>query len=140
LPHVCFELERFMQTKNLTESSDMSALPTIEELLSRMHIDDYSVEVRSNIYTEVRCELYTTHRIVPTLAEHALLHLHGLLQLDRMAGDSINIVDLTAIDLSSEVKKLKRKGKNNYQGWIGELIVDYVLNNLGRVCKVSEIA
>lgn len=106
-------------------------IPTIPELVSRASAFGYTVTQPEQTHTHICLILDSGHPIVPLLAQYALLISAGLSVWEDHVGQetpqSPNFSLITFRQLSQPIQHLAQKPCRHYRGWIGEIIVHFLL-------------
>jgi len=103
-----------------------TTIPTIIDLINEIEDIGYTVNIIPDQRIEIYLKLSPTHFALEILAKHALLHLAGLNNFDNSLDNETPVSVIDDEDLHADIATIENKPTAHSQGWIGEMIADFV--------------
>ncbi len=105
-------------------------IPSIPDLIISTGNLGYNISQPNNEYTIVHLNLDANYKALDSLVVYALLNMAGLVLFNReLATQNPDFSELNKASWDQSINALEKKGPNNYQGWVGEMITDFVLRH-----------
>ena len=112
-----------------TQAPDRERIPSIRDLLNEAPAGAYTASVVEGSHITYYIRLSPNDACVPLLAKHALVHLVGLNSFNDSIPVSI-LLNIADVDLGASIQSIVDRGPENCNGWIGEMISDFLIRHI----------